>query len=377
MAMGKLGEKSPKFWWEKIDKMKTLVIGYGHPFNDKRVMRTVMALKKLGTVYYQYAGNSEELIDGVKTFPLKKPYAKNPLRRYIQRGEFDRKILRLVETLDYDLVYFHYFPASMPLKIFRSAKKRRKTLVYELHEIIPIQFLTEKYEFLSFAMWNVFKKQLQLSDATVCVSKEALDFMLEKTEINRPSFILPSYASKSFTPKPKELRKKEIVYVGKVQRSTKNEKVLLLNLKSKGFTLKSIGMNWNIADISIPFLPYPDMMKKVASSAFSLISFQSRKDINYPNDIYSLPNKLFDSVAAGTPVIVNSRFKSMVSLVKKYNVGILIGTTQPVHFITKKIVEAWNNYETLLKAVKLNNRHFVWDEKKEQEFINFILEVIR
>ena len=58
MVMGKLGEKSPKFWWEKIDKMKTLVIGYGHPFNDKRVMRTVKALRKLGTVYCHYYGDS-------------------------------------------------------------------------------------------------------------------------------------------------------------------------------------------------------------------------------------------------------------------------------------------------------------------------------
>ncbi|WP_268766433.1 hypothetical protein [Kosmotoga arenicorallina] len=43
--------------------MKTLIIGYGHPFDDKRVMRTVMALKKLGTVYYQYAGDSIEDVE--------------------------------------------------------------------------------------------------------------------------------------------------------------------------------------------------------------------------------------------------------------------------------------------------------------------------
>lgn len=357
--------------------MKTLVIGYGHPFNDKRVMRTVMALKKLGTVYYQYAGESREQIDGVIPFPLKRPCSKNRLKHYKQRREFDKEIFKLVETLDYDLAYFHYFPASMPLKIFRSVKEREKVLIYELHEIIPVQFLPERYESLSFITWNVFKRQLKLADAVVCVSKEALDFMLKRAELDRPSFILPNYASKSFVPKTKELRKKEIVYVGKAQRDTRNEKELLLNLKSEGFTLKSIGMNWNIADISIPFLPYDKMLEEISKSAFSLISFQTRKDIDYVNDVYSLPNKFFDSIAAGTPVILNSSFKSMLSLVKKYKVGVIVDLKQNSHLALQAIVDAWENYSYLLESIERNIKYFVWDEEKEQKYLNFILEVVK
>lgn len=347
--------------------MKVLVVGYNHPFNDKRVMRTVEALRKLGTVYYQYAGNSEESIEGVISIPLKKPWSKNRLEFYKQRREFDKEILKLAESLDYDLAYFHYFPASMPLCIFRAVKKRRKTLIYELHEIIPIQFLPERYEFLSFITWRIFKQQLVLSDGIVCVSKEALDFMQKRTGVfNKPFFILPNYASTRLFPVPKDKRRKEIVYVGKVQRNTNRERAFLMELKSVGFTLKSIGISWDIADILLPFLPYPEMIEEIARSAFSLISFQSRKDINYPNDIYSLPNKLFDSIAAGTPVIVNSRFKSMGSLVKKYNVGILIDTTQPVRSITDKIIKAWDHYETFLDAIEANAEHFIWNEKKNR-----------
>ncbi|AKI96525.1 glycosyltransferase [Kosmotoga pacifica] len=358
--------------------MKSLVIGYNHTFNDKRVMRTVKALRKLGTVYYQYAGDFVNDFEDIVSIPLKKPNAKKRIKYYKQRREFDKEILKLVKTLDYDLAYFHYFPASMPLGIFKAVKERGKTLIYELHEIIPIQFLPERYKSLSFIMWQIFKQQLLLSDAIACASEEALKFMLTKTRVlSKPFFILPNYASIKLLPEPRSKRRKEIVYVGRAQRSTNSEKAFLMELKNRGFTLKSIGMNWNIADISLPFLPYPEMMKEVARSAFSLISFQSRKDINYSNDIYSLPNKLFDSVAAGTPVIVNSRFKSMASLVERYNVGTVIDTTQSICSITTKIIKAWNDYETFLDAIQTNAEHFIWNEKKEQEFIDFVLGVIK
>ena len=356
--------------------MKTLVIGYGHPFNDKRVMRTVMALKKLGTVYYQYAGNSKEFIDGVKIFPLKKPRAENPLKRYIQRREFDRKIFRLVETLDYDLVYFHYFPASMPIKVFKTVKVRGKSLIYDLHEIIPVQFLPEKFERITPLMWIIFRKQLLLSDALISVSQEAMDFMLKKSKISRPFLIVENYANHAVELISKN-KKKEIVIVGKSSRNNGIVSEILISLKNEGFSFKSIGIKSDLADINLPFLPYHKMMKELSKSAFSIIAYQNRKSSDYPNEVFSLPNKFFDSLAAGTPVIVSSRFRTMSSLVEKYNVGIVIDTTQSVRSITNKIVKSWNHYKTFLDAIKSNVEHFIWSEEKEQEFINFILEVIR
>lgn len=355
--------------------MKTLIIGYNHHFNDKRVMRTVKSLRKLGTVYYQYAGNSKKSIDGVISVPLKKPWSKNSLERYKQRRKFDKEILKLVETLDYDFAYFHYFPASRPVKVFKAVKKRGKSLIYDLHEIIPVQFLPEKFSWITPMMWTIFRRQLSLSDALISVSQEAMDFMLMKSRVTKPFLIVKNYANYAFGFKRE--KKKEIVIAGKSSRNNDLISEILISLKNEGFSFKSIGIKSDLADVNLPFLPYDEMMDELSKSAFSIIAYQNRKLPDYPNEVFSLPNKFFDSLAAGTPVIVNSRFQSMVSLVEKYNVGIVIDTTQSVRSITNKIIKAWNHYETFLDAIKMNAEHFVWNEKKEREFIDFILEVIR
>ncbi|MDK2886987.1 MAG: hypothetical protein PWP54_1567 [Thermosipho sp. (in: thermotogales)] len=57
------------------------------------------------------------------------------------------------------------------------------------------------------------------------------------------------------------------------------------------------------------------MIEELSKSAFSLISFVSfgNEEKNY---IYSFPHKFFDSIAAGTPVIVKKDF-FMAKEVKK------------------------------------------------------------
>ena len=106
--------------------------------------------------------------------------------KLIKRIRLDREILKLVKELDYDLAYFHSFPASQPIKLFREVKKRGKKLLYDLHEIMPVQFLPEKYSFLNPVLWRILKAQLSLVDGVIGVSDEAMKMMFEKTGIARP-----------------------------------------------------------------------------------------------------------------------------------------------------------------------------------------------
>ncbi|MBO8166288.1 MAG: glycosyl transferase family 1 [Kosmotoga sp.] len=351
--------------------MKTLVIGYNHHFNDKRVMRTVMALKKLGTVYYQYAGNSEELIDGVKTFPLKKPHAENRLRYYVQRREFDKEILKLAEILDYDLAYFHYFPASMPVKIFKTIKKLGKSLIYDLHEIIPVQFLPEKFERITPLMWIIFRKQLLLSDALISVSQEAMDFMLKKSKISRPFLIVENYANHTVE-QISEDKKKEIVIVGKSTRNNDIVSEILISLKNEGFSFKSIGIKSNLTDVNLPFLPYNKMMKELSKSAFSIIAYQNRKSPDYPNEVFSLPNKFFDSLAARTPVILSNRFRSMRKILEETGTGVIINLKDDPKKNVRKVLKAWENYSDFQSALIKHSERFYWTKEKEEKFLDFV-----
>lgn len=332
-------------------------------------MRTVDAFRKTGEVYYQYAGTKKNEIDNVSCLPIKKPESNKKNVFYSQRRAFDNEILKFVEELDYNLAYFHYFPSTLPLKIFRTIKKRGKSFIFDLHEIIPEQFLPEKFSYLNPIMWKIFKKQIQISDGLVTISTEAMEFMSKKTEISKPYIIVENYAKKSTIRRNK--KNKEIIVVGKSSRNNSSIFKILTQLKNKGFRIKSIGINLDIADINLPVLPYDEMMEEISKSAFSIIAYQNRKDPTYPNEVFSLPNKFFDSLAARTPIILSNRFESMRKIIDETGTGITIDLNNSAEKSVEKILTAWNSYENFQTSLEKNQDRFVWSEDKENNFIDF------
>jgi len=364
--------------------MKILIIGYMHPKFDKRVFRTVTTLSKKHQVIYQYWTDKEEKTYqevNIKYFPIK--YTKgtkgNPFKKLINRRTLDKIICDLVENEDYDILYMHHFLASRPLEPFKIAKKRNKKIVYDIHEYHPENFLAELSGIIggvkTSVVWHLFKKQLKLSDLAIFVSSETRDDVIDKTGITKDkTFIMPNYAN--FILKPDiQNKQKEIVLVGKVTRKIEDEKKLLNNLIKKGFSFKVIGMDSqefnDIPHTSTSFLPYEKMMEKLSKASFSLISYNTVKDRHYKNDIFALPHKYYDSIAAGTPVIVKESFISMAKQVEKLGIGVVINPSN-IEQSVEKIQKAYENYETILKNIEKYQKYFVWSQEKEQEFLKII-----
>lgn len=364
--------------------MKILIIGYMHPKLDKRVSRTVSSLSKSHEIIYQYWTDREEkkYQDGNITYiPIK--YTKgtkgNPLRKLLNRRALDKIICDLIKNEDYDILYMHHFLASRPLEPFKIAKKRNKKIVYDIHEYHPENFLAELPgiigEVKTNIVWRLFKKQLKLSDLAIFVSSETRDDVIDKTGITKDkTFIMPNYANFSLKPDIKK-KQKEIVLVGKVTRKIEDEKKLLNTLIKKGFSFKVIGMDSqefdDIPHASTSFLPYNEMMEELSKAAFSLISYNTVKDRHYKNDIFALPHKYYDSIAAGTPVIVKESFISMAKQVEELGIGLVINPSNTEQSI-EKIQKAYENYETILKNIEKYQKYFVWSQEKEQEFLKII-----
>lgn len=363
--------------------MKIFIIGYMHPKYDKRVFRTVKALSKDNEVIYQYWTDKEEIESKegnifYKPIKYEKNVKANPILKLMRRRKLDKKIVEMIKNYDYDIVYFHHFLASRPLAPFKVAKKRDKVVIYDIHEYHPENFLNTLKGFAKVlkekVMWKIFERQLKMSDKLVFVSKETKSDIFEKLKINKPYLIIPNYASISVESKEK---KKEISFVGKVTRNLSNEKKIIKKLVEKGFKFKIIGMDSDVFK-DIPheyttFLPYEDMMEQLSKSAFSLISYNTVMDESYKNDIFALPHKYYDSIAAGTPVIVKNTFVSMAKEVEKYGIGLVIDPNN-VYESVEKILKAYENYENLLENIKKYKDRFVWNEKKEKEFISFVLD---
>ncbi|PZC52369.1 MULTISPECIES: glycosyltransferase [unclassified Mesotoga] len=357
--------------------MKVLVIGYGHTKNDKRVARTVDVFRQCGLVHYQYWEDSgtknEEELTNVKNYPLNRNSMKG-LGRYGKRFSFDKEILRLVRQKDYDLAYFHFSPALMPVRIFSEAKKRGKIIIYDLHEIMPEQRLPEKASIFRPIMWGILRKQFSLCDGVVFASEDASNYMLRKTGQSVKRFILPNYAYESANGIFQDNRQNEIVVVGGTQRDISISRELVVRLKSK-FRIVSIGMKWKMADENIPFLKYEKMMERISRARFTLIAFNSRSDLNYKNDIYSLPHKFYDSLAAGTPVLVAERFVSMRRIVERTGTGLVLNLIEQPNENFAKICYSIDAYDEYLHNLEKYHNDFVWDNSKRESFRDFVEEV--
>jgi len=113
------------------------------------------------------------------------------------------------------------------------------------------------------------------------------------------------------------------------------------------------------------------MLERISKATFSLISYNTTEEFNYKNDLFALPHKYYDSIASETPVIVNKRFVSMVKEVEKLGIGVVIDTDRPNEAV-RKILAAYDDYETLIKNIKKHKKDFIWDEEKERIFLNFV-----
>ena len=368
--------------------MKILIIGYTHPKYDKRVFRTVKTLAMNHEIIYQYLANNDEVQykEGNITYlPLSNKIIpeENEIRKLLDRKPFDKKISELVMGLDYNILYMHHFLATKPLEPFKIAKKRGKKVVYDIHEYHPENFLAGLNGIAGnikiTIMSHIFKKQLELSDLCIFVSEEMVKDVLRNSAIsNKKIFLLPNYASMSIEPDASKKRK-EIIYVGKITRQLDDEKKIVGRLVEHGFSFRIIGMDSSeFADIPrtyTPFLPYEEMMEEISKASFSLISYNTVENRKYKNDIFALPNKFFDSIAAGTPVIVKESFVSMAKQVRDLGLGVVINPLN-VEESMQKILDAYNNYDTILKNIETHQDEFVWNQSREEEFIRKIEEVI-
>jgi len=114
----------------------------------------------------------------------------------------------------------------------------------------------------------------------------------------------------------------------------------------------------------IRFVPKVPLEKLQAYTAASNIGLTVDKDTNI-NYRYSLPNKLFDYIRAGIPVIA-SRLKEIERIIRKYDIGTFIRNHDPKH-IAEVINEAVSDTNQILiwkGNLKKANRELTWENEE-------------
>ena len=124
--------------------------------------------------------------------------------------------------------------------------------------------------------------------------------------------------------------------------------------------------NWTDRVRFFPRMPYQKMM---AITQLASLGFTLDKDTNL-NYRFSLPNKLFDYIQAGVPVIA-SHLPQIERIITEYDIGTFIDDHRP-ETIAKTVRAALNDEDRIAKwknNLKVAARSLCW-EKEEAVLLN-------
>ncbi len=329
-----------------------------HPPFDTRVFyREAKSLANCGhevTLIAPHTEEINEIIDGVHIKTIIKPNSK--------ALHFLTMVRIFIEGLktQYDVSHCHE-PGSLLLCFILKMLKGNK-MVYDAHEYYP-ELIAE----------NVFFPHIVKKPIHVIVDKGELflcrfcDYIITVNESLRNRFaqfgntvVLYNVPSLDLFPlKDVEIEQNTIVYAGYVSGERGLDKLLksLLDVREtypnifllvagyiqdtdefksevKNF-IDDNGLNETVRITG--WLPYADIVTNIQKSMVGMILFQPI----YYNNIIGLPNKLFEYMACGKPVIA-SNFPEIRAIVEEANCGILVDSSN-IDDITKAIIWILNN----------------------------------
>lgn len=115
----------------------------------------------------------------------------------------------------------------------------------------------------------------------------------------------------------------------------------------------------------IRFIPKVPLEKLQDYTAAANIGLTVDKDTNI-NYRYSLPNKLFDYIRAGIPVI-SSRLKEIERIIRRYDIGTFIQNHEPKHIaeVINQTVSDTNQILIWKANLKKANRELTWENEEK------------
>jgi glycosyltransferase involved in cell wall biosynthesis len=323
---------------------------------DNRVHKTCVTLQKCGYWVIEYGRLLPE------SMSLERSYFTLRKKLWFRLGpqfyaEYNIRLFLYLMSTNVDLIFANDLD-TLPAAYF-AAKLRKKKLIFDTHELF-----SEVPELVDRPMTKLFWKKTEdyilpkLSHALTVCQSIATHYNREYKKNMKVVRNAPNYTVRDLTKKISFPGKKIIIYQGALNVGRGLEWVLdamplienamlviigdgdiKQKLESQAKALKIENKTQFLGKISA------EKLHEYTSSADIGLCLLENKGLNY---FYALPNRIFDYIHAGVPVLA-TRFPEITAIVETYNTGTLIDHYEP-QYLAKTIND--------MLANPMNTDHF-------------------
>lgn len=307
------------------------------PFDIRVFHKEAKSLSKSNYDIYLIAQhNCAEIVDGIKIIPIPKP--KN---RFIRMTKNIFTIFRLALRIKASIYHIHN-PELLPLALLLKLVFQKK-VIYDVHEDFPKDIFTRKW------LLPILQKPIAiLFDLFERIASPFFDQIIAATKpiarrfSSKKCVVITNYPLLELTTYNQPIIKTKyftLIYAGVLSEERGIAKIVQ--------ALEYVNDNLYVRLQLIGRFDYSNFENKVRGlKGFSKVEFREwlpyKEVVNYlhnadagivvlqpiPNYIESMPNKLFEYMAAGLPVIA-SNFPLWQEIVEGNNCGILVDPLEP------------------------------------------------